>query len=72
MPEIKLRADNKDDDTHLRVVDIDGYYIPTFPLEDHEKHFRSMQGWKARNDDVIISAYPKAGSFSFYISTSYD
>lgn len=62
MPEIKLRADNKDDDTHLRVVDIDGYYIPTFPIEDHEKHFRSMPGWKARNDDVIISAYPKAGT----------
>lgn len=66
MPEIKLRADNKDDDTHLRVVDIDGYYIPTFPIEDHEKHFRSMPGWKARNDDVIISAYPKAGRISTF------
>ncbi|XP_048732222.2 sulfotransferase 1B1-like isoform X2 [Ostrea edulis] len=62
MPEIKLKSDSEDDDTHLRVMDIDGYFIPTFPLPDHEKHFRSMAGWRARSDDVMISAYPKAGT----------
>lgn len=42
-------------------MDIDGYRITNSKMEDHEKHFRSMTGWKARNDDVIISAYPKSG-----------
>lgn len=61
MPEIRIRADNKDDDTWIRAMDIDGYRITNSKMEDHEKHFRSMTGWKARNDDVIISAYPKSG-----------
>ncbi|XP_061172334.1 sulfotransferase 1B1-like [Saccostrea echinata] len=62
MPETKLKSGNAGDDTHLRVMDIDGYIIPTFPFQDHEKHFRSMPGWRAREDDIIISAYPKAGT----------
>lgn len=49
MPEIRIRADNKDDDTWIRAMDIDGYRITNSKMEDHEKHFRSMTGWKARN-----------------------
>ena len=59
MPEMNLRSDKRDDESHLRVLEVDGYYLPPFVKEEH---FRSMKTWKARNDDVIISAYPKAGN----------
>ncbi|XP_078313949.1 sulfotransferase 1B1-like isoform X1 [Crassostrea virginica] len=59
MPEMNLRSDKRDDESHLRVLKVDGYYLPPFVKEEH---FRSMKTWKARNDDVIISAYPKAGT----------
>ena len=63
MPEINLRSDKKDDESHLRVLEFDGYYLPTFVKEEH---FRSMKTWKARNDDVILSAYPKAGNMNSF------
>ena len=56
---MNLRSDKRDDESHLRVLEVDGYYLPPFVKEEH---FRSMKTWKARNDDVIISAYPKAGN----------
>ena len=56
---MNLRSDKRDDESHLRVLKVDGYYLPPFVKEEH---FRSMKTWKARNDDVIISAYPKAGN----------
>ena len=66
MPEINLRSDKRDDESHLRVLEFDGYYLPPFVKEEH---FRSMKTWKARNDDVILSAYPKAGnSFNHLIN----
>ena len=63
MPEINLRSDKKDDESHLRVLEFDGYYLPPFVKEEH---FRSMKTWKARNDDVILGAYPKAGNMNSF------
>ena len=63
MTEINLRSDKRDDESHLRVLEVDGYHLPPFVKEEH---FRSMKNWKARNDDIILSAYPKAGNISFY------
>ena len=46
----------------LRILDIDGYYAPTFDLlNNHEAEVRSIPDWKCRPDDVYICAYPKAG-----------
>ena len=46
----------------LRILDIDGYYAPTFDyLTNHEAEVRSIPDWKCRPDDVYICAYPKAG-----------
>lgn len=61
MLEIRIRVDNKDDDIWICVMDIDGYCIINFKMEDYEKYFCLMIGWKVRNDDVIISVYFKLG-----------
>ena len=46
----------------LRILDIDGYFAPTFDaLSNHEAEVRSIPDWKCRPDDVYICAYPKAG-----------
>lgn len=59
--------DNKDDDIYFCVVDIDGYYIFIFLIEDYEKYFWLMLGWKVRNDDVIISVYLKVGRIFIFL-----
>ncbi|XP_033736239.1 sulfotransferase family cytosolic 1B member 1-like [Pecten maximus] len=47
----------------LTVLDLDGYYLPTFlQLKNHEEELRSMPDWKARDDDVMICTYPKSGT----------
>jgi hypothetical protein len=59
MPLTYLKGESED---KLKVREIDGYY--TFPWEvlaNHDEEFRSIPTWKARNDDVMICAYPKSG-----------
>ncbi|XP_060074359.1 sulfotransferase 1B1-like [Ylistrum balloti] len=47
----------------LKVIDLDGYYLPTFSqLKSHEEELRSMPDWMARDDDVMICTYPKSGT----------
>ena len=59
MPVIKLADDSG---STLRLLDVDGYYVPTCDvLENHEQRFRSMPTWQARDDDIVICAYPKSG-----------
>lgn len=55
----------------LRILDIDGYFAPTFDaLPNHEKEVRSIPEWTCRSDDVYICAYPKAGTHWLWEVTS--
>ncbi|XP_055957181.1 sulfotransferase 1B1-like [Patella vulgata] len=50
----------------LKTIDLDGVPIPAFPEEglgkSHGEHFRKLKEMTIRDDDVIICAYPKAGT----------
>ncbi|KAL3857294.1 hypothetical protein ACJMK2_011979 [Sinanodonta woodiana] len=48
----------------MRVLDIDGYYLPTFDkiIPNQEEEVRSIRTWKAKDDDVLLCAYPKSGT----------
>ena len=50
-----------EDGSRLRVLEHDGVCIPTRPYPTHEKEFKSLPAWKARDDDILICAYPKTG-----------
>ena len=56
----------------LRVLDIDGYFLPTYDdlnaVTDHDALVRSLPNWKCRPDDVYICAYPKAGKTNVHCS----
>ena len=54
----------------LRILDIDGFYAPTFDLSNHEAEVRSIPDWKCRPDDVYICAYPKAGIYDMHTAAS--
>jgi len=56
----------------LRVLDVDGYYAPTFDLvvPNQEEEFRNVRNWTGREDDVLICAYPKAGTHWLWEVTS--
>lgn len=47
----------------MRLMDIDGYFLPELPAENQEEEFRTVKDWKARENDVIICAYPKSVDF---------
>ena len=56
----------------LRILDIDGYYAPTFDLlSNHEAEVRSIPDWQCRPDDVYICAYPKAGIYDMHAAVAY-
>lgn len=60
MPLTYLKGESGD---KLKVREIDGYY--TFPWEvlpNHDEEFRTIPSWKARDDDLMICAYPKSGT----------
>ncbi|OWF35183.1 sulfotransferase 1 family member D1-like [Mizuhopecten yessoensis] len=60
MPSKKL-PDNAG--TSVTVMDLDGYYLPTFnELKNHEEELRSIPDWQARDDDLMICTYPKSGT----------
>ncbi|XP_052218476.1 sulfotransferase 1A1-like isoform X2 [Dreissena polymorpha] len=46
----------------LRVLEVDGYFAPTFDTNQQEEEFRSIPNWPLKPDDVLICAYPKAGT----------
>ncbi|KAJ8308661.1 hypothetical protein KUTeg_013535 [Tegillarca granosa] len=60
MPVVYLTDDGG---ARLRCLDIDGYIIPTFNIiPNHEQEYRSMPEWQARDDDLMVCAYPKSGT----------
>ncbi|KAL3857301.1 hypothetical protein ACJMK2_011983 [Sinanodonta woodiana] len=48
----------------IRVLDVDGYYFPSFQsiIPNQEETIRSIPTWKAKDDDVLLCAYPKSGT----------
>ncbi|KAL3857300.1 hypothetical protein ACJMK2_011982 [Sinanodonta woodiana] len=48
----------------IRVLDIDGYYLPTSDkiITNQEEVARFMRTWNAKDDDVLLCAYPKSGT----------
>ena len=61
MPLLKL---HDEDGESLPVIDVDGTYIvpfPDIPTADQERNCRSIKAWSAREDDVLLWAYPKSG-----------
>ncbi|XP_050404865.1 sulfotransferase 1B1 isoform X2 [Patella vulgata] len=50
----------------FKTIELDGVPIPAFPEErlgkSHSEHFRKLKEMNIRDDDVIICAYPKAGT----------
>ncbi|KAL5016124.1 hypothetical protein ScPMuIL_005713 [Solemya velum] len=60
MPVVKVKDDAGDS---LTVLDVGGkVYYPTFPIPDHENEVKSIPDWHARDDDILICAYPKSGT----------
>ncbi|KAL3857295.1 hypothetical protein ACJMK2_011980 [Sinanodonta woodiana] len=55
---------NDEEGESIRVLDIDGYYLPTSDriIPNQEEVARSMRTWKAKDDDVLLCAYPKSGT----------
>lgn len=51
-----------DDDSRLKVLENDGFCIPTFPFPTHEQEYLSLPNWQARDDDILVCAYPKSGT----------
>ncbi|XP_060567602.1 sulfotransferase 1C2-like isoform X2 [Ruditapes philippinarum] len=62
---------NLDDGTgeKIRVLEVDGYYAPTFD-QNQEEDFRTIPTWKIKPGDVFICAYPKAGTHWLWEITS--
>ncbi|KAK6181396.1 hypothetical protein SNE40_009253 [Patella caerulea] len=50
----------------FKTIEVDGIPIPPFPEEmlgnSYSEHFRKLREMNIRDDDVIICAYPKAGT----------
>ncbi|KAJ8308662.1 hypothetical protein KUTeg_013536, partial [Tegillarca granosa] len=60
MPVVDLTDES---DETIRVLNVDGYNLAVWlPATNQEEEFRTIPTWKARSDDVIICAYPKAGT----------
>ncbi|WAR03194.1 ST1B1-like protein [Mya arenaria] len=53
----------------VRVLEVDGYYAPTFDM-NQEEDFRSIPNWPLKPDDILICAYPKAGTHWLWEVTS--
>ena len=51
----------------FNLVEIDGITFPPYFTDDPEKRLRDIKEMKARDDDVIIVAYPKAGTLLILI-----
>lgn len=66
-----VRLDNGSGHT-LRVLEVDGYYTPTFDLvmANQEEVFRQIPNWEIRPDDIFICAYPKCGTHWLWEVTS--
>ncbi|XP_063429481.1 sulfotransferase 1B1-like [Mytilus trossulus] len=51
-----------EDGSKLKVLEQDGFSIPTFPFPTHAQEYATLPTWKARDDDLLICAYPKSGT----------
>ncbi|KAL3868682.1 hypothetical protein ACJMK2_041460 [Sinanodonta woodiana] len=47
---------------NYRLVEVDGIYFPDIFAKDPAKRMSDIKNLQGRNDDVIIAAYPKAGT----------
>ena len=59
MPPVKLYDAGG---SSISVIDIDGTYIVDFHIPNQEAIYRSIKTWKARDDDIMIWAFPKSGN----------
>ena len=62
--------DGKGNSYNLMVVD--GITFPEYFADDPEQRLKDVRDMKGRDDDVIIVAYPKAGTFSCRQKDLYD
>ena len=53
-----------EDGSKLKVLENDGFYVPTFPFPTHEQEYLTLPSWRARDDDILICAYPKSGWYT--------
>ena len=51
----------------FNLVEVDGITFPEYFTDDPEKRLRDIKEMTARDDDVIIVAYPKAGTLLILI-----
>lgn len=49
----------------IAVLEVDEFHYPAFSVPNLEDEMRSMPTWKARDDDVLLCAYPKSGELIF-------
>ena len=50
-----------EDNSRLKVLEVNGFCIPTCPYPTHEQEYLTLSNWKAMDNDILISAYPKSG-----------
>ena len=50
-----------EDNSRLKVLEVNGFCIPTWPYPTHEQEYLTLSNWKAMDNDILISAYPKSG-----------
>lgn len=43
------------------LIEVDGIYFPAYFAEDPVQRLKEIKDMKCKTDDVLISAYPKAG-----------
>lgn len=51
-----------EDNSRLKVLEVNGFCIPTWPYPTHEQEYLTLSNWKAMDNDILISAYPKSGT----------
>lgn len=62
-----------EDGSKLKVLQSakDGFYVPTFHIPEFEQEFMSLPEWKARDSDILVSAYPKSGLYYIHCCDFY-
>lgn len=50
-----------EDSSRLKVLEVNGFCVPSWPYPTHEQEYLTLPNWKAMDNDILISAYPKSG-----------